>query len=68
MTPRRGHHSQTARMQPPATMQASAKRKAPAEKTQASTFRRRASLAMSALIAFCRADRSLAVAIACSCN
>jgi small subunit ribosomal protein S17 len=47
---------------------ASATSKASAEKTRAEAFRRRASLAKSALIALCRADRSLAVAIACSCN
>ena len=46
-----GHHSQTPRMQLTATMQASAKRKAPAEKTQAAAFPRRASLAMFAVTA-----------------
>jgi Major Facilitator Superfamily len=48
-----GHYSQSARMQLPATMQPSAKRKAPAENNQASAFRRPASSAVSALIALC---------------
>jgi hypothetical protein len=40
----------------------------PRKKPRPQPFGRRASFAMSALIALCRADRSLAVAIACSFN